>query len=434
MVPDQPELDQLHSPVLIRVDTFIKLRWLAILGQTNAVIIVAFGLGYDMPWALCLGLIAVTAALNVVLSGRFSGRHRLPGERIFSLLAFDIIQLGLLLFLTGGLQNPFSILLMAPVIVSSTSLRLKHTLILGGLAAIITTLQVFFYLPLPWRPGEAFQLPLVYVFGVWVAFMCTLGFTAIYAFRVAEEARKLANALTATELVLQREQHLKALDGLAAAAAHELGTPLATIALVSKEMMNAIPADNAMRDDAELLRSQATRCREILQKLTSLSSDDERIIQTQSLKALVEEVVAPLRDFGVMISVNHTGDGPAPKTRRNAAIEYGLGNLLDNAVDFANEQVSVKTSWSTDLVSIRITDDGPGFPADLVGRLGEPFVSAREKTDEVHSTRDHGLGLGLFIAKTLLERGGAVLDFSNSSAGHGACAIVSWPREQFETL
>lgn len=273
---------------LIRVDTLIRLRWYAIVGQAGAVMVVAMGLGYEVPWSICLLLIAASAGLNILLTWRFKTSHRLEPNDAFTLLAFDIAQLGVLLWLTGGLRNPFAILLLAPVIVSATSLYERHTVGLGLLAIAVISLLAFFHLPLPWDPTNPLFLPDLYVGGVWVALVCTLLFTGIYVFRVAEEARKLANALSATELVLQREQHLSALDGLAAAAAHELGTPLATIALVSKEMLHALPEDDPMREDAALLRSQAERCRDILGKLTSLSSEGETIIEEQSLSALVE--------------------------------------------------------------------------------------------------------------------------------------------------
>jgi len=430
-------IDRFRGRVLIRLETLIRLRWWAILGQTLAVVITQLVLDFPLPWMVCLLLIAVSALLNLILTQRFKSNHRLSGENVFYLMVFDIMQLGVLLFLTGGLQNPFAILLIAPVTVSATSLRLAHTLILGALAALIASALVYFRLPLPWFAGEGFELPLVYVGGVWVAILCTVAFTAIYAFRVAEEARKLADALTATELVLQREQHLSVLDGLAAAAAHELGTPLATIALVSKEMVNMLPAENPMHEDAKLLRSQAQRCREILQTLTSLSSDGEDVLERQTLAMLVEESVAPLRDFGVEIIVDHAGkQGLEPQLQRNPAVLYGLGNLIDNAIDFASTKVLVSTNWTDQNVTITVQDDGPGFPPDVLHRIGEPFVTTRAPDGDGDK---HGMGLGLFIAKTLLERNGAEIDFNNlpsQKSGNDtewtACVVCSWPRVEFE--
>lgn len=433
-MPEDLYVEAVRGRVLIRLDTLIRLRWSAIAGQFGAVLIVAFGFGYAMPWMICLSLIAVSALLNIFLTMRYRTNTRFESSGAFALLAFDILQLAVLLYLTGGIHNPFSILLMAPVIVSSTSLRGKHTLLLGTFALALTAFLTFYHLPLPWEDGTPFDLPTRYEIGIWIAISCTLAFTAIYAFRVAQEAEKLGDALAATELVLQREQHLSALDGMAAAAAHELGTPLATIALVSKEMLHTLPEDSALAEDAALLRSQAQRCRDILQKLTSLSSDGEPIMERQPLPAMVEEVVAPHRNFGIDIEiVMHGGDTNPPDLQRNAGIHYGLGNLIDNAVDFARSRVVIEVAWSQSEASVTITDDGSGFPPSIVDKLGEPFVSSRKRQT---GSRPRGLGLGLFIAKTLLKRSGGSLAFMNlkSRTGEtsGARAKVTWPRQRLE--
>jgi two-component system sensor histidine kinase RegB len=271
-------------------------------------------------------------------------------------------------------------------------------------------------------------MPFIYVAGSWVALFSSIAFTGIYAFRVAEEARLLANALSATELVLQREQHLSALDGLAAAAAHELGTPLATIALVAREMERALSPDHPQAEDVKLLRSQTERCREILKRLTSLSTEGEAHLARLPLTSLVEEVTAPHRDFGIAIAFD-PGDrqGAEPVGRRNPGVIYGLGNLVENAVDFARERVTVRWRWNDDTVGVAIVDDGPGFPPEIASRIGEPYMSTRQDAE-----RGGGLGLGLFIAKTLLERSGATLSFRNSNTpGEGAVVEVSWPRDAF---
>ncbi len=422
-----PQRDQ----VLIRLDTFIRLRWYAITGQAGAILLIAFGFQYAIYWKICLALIVVSAGLNIVLTRIYQANHRLPGRGALALLLFDVLQLGLLLFLTGGLQNPFAILLLAPVVVAATSLHHYHILLLGAVTIAVITVLAYVHLPLPWDSSDPLRIPFLYNVGVLVALVCTLAFTAIYAYRVAVESRKLADALSATELVLQREQHLSALDGLAAAAAHELGTPLATIALVSKEMAHSLPKDNPLHDDALLLRSQAQRCREILQKLTSLTNEEETILDTQSLAALIEEEVAPLREFGVLIEVHNQGSmDDMPVVSRSPGIHYGLGNLLDNAVDFAREKVVVVLSWDSEMVRVQISDDGPGFPPSLIGRLGEPFVTARPIAK---SGEQRGMGLGLFIAKTLLERSDATLLFANDHkhAPHGSGAFIEirWQRD-----
>ena len=414
-----------HSKENVRLETLVKVRWLAIAGQLAAVFTVWLYLGYEFAPIACLVLIGASAFLNIYLRLRHPANVRLSALASTSLLAYDIIQLAALLYLTGGLQNPFAILLAVPVVISSTALSVGYTLFLGGLAVLCTTLLAFLYYPLPWISGEILRLPNIYIGGMWIAIVSTLTFTAIYAFRVADEARSLADALTATELVLQREQHLSNLDGLAAAAAHERGTPLATIAPVSKEMMREVQKDSQIYDDATLLRSQAERCREILKKLTSLSSEGDRHISEMKFTAIMEEVAAPLRDFGVEVIVDHPKDNQEPICLRNPGILYGLGNLLENAVDYANSKVAFTAGWDSDLIWVTVNDDGVGYGEDLLERIGEPFVKDRNA-----SRKSGGLGLGLFIAKTLLERSGASLSFSNAKVSElkGALVRVEWPR------
>ncbi|MFK0687043.1 ActS/PrrB/RegB family redox-sensitive histidine kinase [Mesorhizobium sp. IMUNJ 23033] len=412
----------------LRLNTLIRLRWLAIVGQSLTVLLVAYGLKFPLPVSMCFALIACSAWMNLWLTFRYPAAHRLTPLSAFVILTFDSLQLAGLLYMTGGLTNPFSVLMTVPVVISAASLPLRLTAVLGALVMTAATLLVFFHQPLPWHEGAPLEMPFVYVAGIWMAVFSSIAFTAIYAFRVAEEARLLANALAATELVLQREQHLSALDGLAAAAAHELGTPLATIALVAKEMEKVLGDDPKYREDVTLLRSQSERCREILKRLTSLSSEGEAHLSRLPLTSLVEEVTAPHRDFGISIKLR-PGEriGAEPVGRRNPGVIYGLGNLVENAVDFARKTVTVRWSWDDEHVSFSIIDDGPGFPPEIIDRIGEPYMSTRQGNEA-----GGGLGLGLFIAKTLLERSGATLDFRNSSGlGEGAVVHISWPRSVF---
>ncbi|PSJ62225.1 ActS/PrrB/RegB family redox-sensitive histidine kinase [Pseudaminobacter soli (ex Li et al. 2025)] len=413
----------------LRLNTLIRLRWLAIIGQSIAVIVIAYWFNFPMPVSLCFALIACSAWLNLLLTFRFPAAHRLQPLPALGILTFDALQLAGLLYMTGGLTNPFSLLMTVPVVISATSLPLSLTAILGVFVMALTTLLAFFHLPLPWFAGTELAMPFLYVAGMWMAVSSSIAFTAIYAWRVAEEARLLANALSATELVLQREQHLSALDGLAAAAAHELGTPLATIALVAKEMERALGNDPKFHEDVTLLRSQSERCRQILKRLTSLSSESEVHLARLPLTSLVEEVIAPHRDFGISIKLEPGEQiGPEPVGHRNAGVIYGLGNLVENAVDFAVATVVIRWKWNERTVTFDIVDDGPGFPPEIIDRIGEPYMTTRQGGGE----QGGGLGLGLFIAKTLLERSGATLTFSNANErGKGAVVQIEWPREVF---
>jgi len=421
-----------HPRRYVRLDTILRLRWLAVLGQLAAIFIVVQGLEYDLPIVPCVAIIALSALLNLVLQMAFDPMQRLEPAYAAGLLALNIAELAGLLFLTGGLQNPFSFLFLAPVLISATALPTRLTIALGVFAAACATVLVFFHMPLPWDGDDPLVLPPIYLFGVWLSILLAIGVTSLYAFQVTEEARKLSDALAATELVLTREQHLTQLDGLAAAAAHELGTPLSTIFLISRELEKTTPEGSPFADDLKTLREQAQRCRDILGKITQLSSTGAPF-DRMPLSTLIEEAVAPHRDFGIAIKVRIAVAGVSePVGTRNPAVLYGVGNILENAVDFARETVEVNAWWNTDTVEIVISDDGPGIAPDMLKRIGEPYLSRRRSADEAPGEHS-GLGLGVFIARTLLERTGAKVSFTNRTfPDHGAVVQIAWPRDRFE--
>ena len=421
----------------VRLDTILRLRWLAALGQLAAIFVVEQGLEFELPIIPCLVIIGLSALLNLALQMAFNPMQRLEPVYAAALLALNIIELAGLLYLTGGLQNPFSFMFLAPVLISATALPVRMTVTLGVLAVACAAVLVFFFQPLPWEGDEPLVLPPIYLLGVWLSIVLAIGVTSLYSFQVTEEARQLADALAATELVLAREQHLTQLDGLAAAAAHELGTPLSTIVLVSRELERTLQdnaQDNAQASsDIKTLREQAQRCRDILAKITQLSSAGGPF-DHMKLSTLIEEAVAPHRDFGVAIKVRIAVSGAKePVGARNPAILYGVGNILENAVDFARATVEVNAWWNNETIEIVISDDGPGFAPEIIRRIGEPYLSRRRGTDDVQSARG-GLGLGVFIARTLLERTGAKVSFANRTfPDHGAVVTITWPRARFET-
>jgi len=429
------DLHQLRHPQgNVRLATLTRLRWLAVIGQTAAVLLVNFGLDFDLPLAACAAVIAVSAWLNVALRLRFRVTQRLEPDRAAWLLAFDLAQLTVLLFLTGGMQNPFAFMLLGPVLISATALPPRMTLMLGVFASVCATALVFIHYPLPWTSDEPLLLPPLYIMGIWLSILLAIAFIGVYAWLVAEEGRRLADALTATELVLAREQHLSQLDGLAAAAAHELATPLSTIAVVAKELERALGPDSPHAEDVRLLREQTQRCREILAKLAELSADNGQPFDRMKVSGLIEEVIAPHRNFGVEIDVVLPPDRSGePVGTRNPAILYGLGNLVENAVDFAKSRVEVAVRWTAKQVAITIADDGPGFSTEIMDRIGEPYVTTRGVQSTSTDTDPIGLGLGFFIAKTLLERSGATLALANRARPEtGAVVRVRWDRADFE--
>jgi two-component system sensor histidine kinase RegB len=426
----------------LRLQTIVRLRWFAVLGQLTAICIVSVGFRFELPLGYCLAFIAISAWLNVFLTVRFPARHRLSATLATVLLAYDILQLMGLLYLTGGIENPFTMLIVAPVTVSAATLPPRNTIILGAIAVAATGFLVVEHVPLPWYAGQQLVLPTLYKFGLFAAVVASMTFLAFYAWRLSREAQQMSAALAATELVLAREQKLHALDTLAAAAAHELGTPLATIVLVTKELERDLPAGSPLAEDIALLQSQAQRCREILQKLTRQPSEQDPLHASVTVSQLLAEAAEPYRSRSpsIRIDARPSASGaetgiPEPVGERRPGTVYGLGNLIENAVDFAKETVDITARWDERELTIAIADDGPGFPPDIMDTLGEPYVTTRPSgaPEPGGETEASGLGLGFFIAKTLLERFGATLLLENREPpARGAVVRIQWPREAFE--
>ena len=424
----------------LRLQTAVRLRWFGVAGQLVTVCYVYFVLGFRFDIGICLALIALTAWLNVFLRMRYPARTRLSIAFATVLLAYDILQLAALLYLTGGIENPFVFLIVAPVTVSAATLPPRNTIALGILAAGATTLLVFFHRPLPWKP-DRFELPTLYNVGALGCVLAGMLFLALYVWRLAKEARQMADALAATEMVLAREQQLHALDGLAAAAAHELGTPLSTIAVVAKELARGAPQDGTFMEDLELLQTQAERCREILKKLTRGTQQPDPLLARVTVRELIEEAAAPYRGFGADIGISagplngSAGAGAEPVGERRPGVIYGLANLVENAVDFAHTHVEITATWSARDVVVTIADDGPGVSPLVMDALGEPYITTRPapRAPQSKDGAPSGMGLGFFIAKTLLERSGATVTLENREAPNsGALAHVTWPRAVFE--
>jgi two-component system, sensor histidine kinase RegB len=416
----------------VRLMTLVLLRWLALIGQAIAVFTVYFGLGYPVPLQYCIPIIAVSALLNVFVSLRSPSTRRLTGGATAAYLAFDLVQLALLLAVTGGLENPFAVLLVAPVAIAAASLPTRSMLGIVALALFSVSVLGFEHMPLPWNPTDTFRLRVQYVWGIWFAVMLAIGFTAVYVHRIASETRHMAEALETAQGILTREHRLAALGGLAAAAAHELGTPLATIALVAKELKREVPADSPIAEDVELISSQAQRCREILGRLSMRPEEGDEHAARTPLRALLDEIITPHRDFGIAIAVELGSQGPEPIVERRPELRHGLGNIIENAVDFAKARVQIRAEWTEREIVLRVVDDGPGFSLAVIDRLGEPYVTTRPTDTNLRANGDddipQGMGLGFFIAKTLIERMGGAVRFENLGGAGGAMVEVRWPR------
>lgn len=426
--PGQPLL------LRLRLQTLITLRWIAVAGQLSAIIIVYYGYNFPLPFWECLAIISMSAALNIFLKLHYGTNVRLRNRYVAMLLSYDIIHLAVLIYLTGGLANPFSLLFLVPATISASTIKVRYTIWLGLLTVLCITLLIPFHLPLPWGKENNIQLPLIYLFGVWAALVCSLFFMGAYSWRIANEAREMANALFATEKVLAREQKLSALDGLAAAAAHELGTPLATIALVAKELRREIPDGIEAAEDLDLLMSQTIRCRKILANLNRGAHEGDALFERVEIDAMLAEIMEPYKgalSLELVCLQSEPPGLPTPIVIRNPGIHFGLGSLIENAVGFCRNEVIVKAHWSDEKIIVTIEDDGPGFSPAVIHRLGEPYLTTRPGAPEkINSPEDEGMGLGFFIAKTLLERsGGKVFTTNKKLPDHGAILTVVWPRE-----
>jgi two-component system sensor histidine kinase RegB len=437
---DAIEPNTLAAPaVRLRVQT--ALRWMAIAGQAAAVAIVYLGFGFDLPVVATLIVIGLAVALNIALLVLFPANHMLTQSQTALFLAYDMVQLGLLLFLTGGLLNPFSLLLLAPVTISASLLNARTTAILVLFAGLIVSLLSIFHAPLPWL-GLPPEIPELLRIGMWVALLLAMVFIPTYVWGVSREGRRMSAALTATRSVLAREQRLSALDGLAAAAAHQLGTPLGTIVLVSGELAGRDDLPEGLREDVALMREEAMRCRNILADL--VSEENDPVVSQTHLRGLMEEAVleAGLHNKEIIISCRPNGllATREPRLRRQPELIYGLGNLIENAAEFAGSTVYVAVTYSAQQVVVEVADDGPGFASDIIGRLGEPYTSSRSSKG-VQDNDEFGLGLGFFIARTLLQRSGARVSARNlkktelidGAMPGGACVRIVWSRQKLET-
>jgi len=411
----------------VRVRTLVITRWLAVGGQVGTLLVVSEGMQVDLPMLPAMAAVACSAALNVWLSlrRRLNGWHSESEAAAF--LAYDIAQLAVLLFLTGGLENPFALLVLVPVTIAATIFSLGTTVALGLFSFVCVSVLFAWHMPLPW-PEPGLRMPAVYKLAVWISLVLGMAFLMFYVWRVAEEARRMSDALAAIQSALSREQELSSLGALAAAAAHELGTPLGTIALVAGELSRQIGNDPELGDDIALLNSEAARCREILARLARNPrvGIDSRLA-VMGIDALVAaETEAHQRDGVVLTSRSAAFDGSSapPQVRRSAELVQGLGNLIENALEFARAQVTIDVGWSPTEVRLTISDDGPGFRPEVLEVIGEPYVSTRPDRG--------GMGLGVFISTTLLQRTGATVRIANRKRGRGAVVVITWPRSIIE--
>lgn len=462
MTLNTPVIEPTHDPALmlvqqdsrvdwVRLRTLLVLRWLAILGQTTAVVTAAFYLGLRVELGLCFLAIGASVVSNLVALYIFPENQRLSDRDAMLTLLFDLSQLSFLLFLTGGLNNPFSLLILAPVTISATALTMRSTVILALLAIFLITCLGLWHLPLTTLAGEVLALPGLFIVGFWVSIVIGILFLSAYARRVASETHRMSQALLATQMALAREQKLTDLGGVIAAAAHELGTPLATIKLTSTELLDDLKDQPLLAEDVMLIRDQTDRCRDILRSMGRAGKDDLHL-RRAPFGAVIQEAAEPHSDRGIELHydfhpIDDTHDldlTQQPQIWRKPEVIHGIRNLVQNAVDFAEKQVWIEGEWGDGIIRLSITDDGPGFPPDLLGRLGDPFLRRRNRVTQDLRPGYQGMGLGLFIAKTLLERSSATVRFLNAADPFltaddtrgltGAQVQVVWPVEAIQPI
>ena len=435
---------------LVFLRTLTNLRWLAIIGQTIAVFIGVRVINLELSIVYCTLLIFTSFSLNFFSLLSFPNTKRLSENSTLIVLMFDLFQLSSLLFLCGGLTNPFSVLILAPVAISATLLSLVRTTFLSTTAVILVSILSYIHIPLKLADGSFLILPKIIMFGIWVALVITIVFISAYAWRVKKDVTRINQLLLATKLALEREQKLTALGGVVAAAAHELGSPLTTIKLVSSELLEELSIKSkkdSTIEDLELIKSQAERCKKILRNMATDVTGSSQILSVPII-ALVKEACLPFQDRGkqIIFSLNnleHRGKKVKEDQiviRRSSEIIHGLRNIIQNATDFSKKDVFIDISWSSTDIKISIKDDGPGFPEGLISKIGEPFIKSKINGSLIDSSRPEyeSMGLGLFIAKTLLERSGAALVFKNycfkddGNLSSGAEVTSVWKRKVFE--
>lgn len=421
-----PSITQ-HS--VIDTKAVIAIRWLALAGQTIALVIVAFGFGYEGAFSSAFGLVAVGAAVNLWQSWRSRYQTVTSRPELLLALSFDVLQLSGLLYLTGGMANPFAMLLLAPVVVSAALLDFRATVYLVLLVGFCAIMVTHFYLPLPFSEAD-FALPALYLSGLFTALLVSCVFIGFYVWYLADKARQANAALAAMQLLLERDRRATVLGSLAAAAAHKLGSPLNTIAVISHDMKASlrgkIDSNDEVLQDVSLLNDEVERCRTILSELdrdaqTDQLARDVALPVSQMIQALLDPKLAELIGR-VSFKAGALDDSTEPMAKPIPDLKYALEILLDNANDYAAKKITFALGWSQKAIAIEICDDGPGFTPLVLSRVGQPWNSSREG-------REGHKGLGLFLAMTLIEALDGDVKIVNAPSGGGAQVVIHMSRD-----
>ena len=402
-------------------NTVIILRWIALIGQLITIYIVHFYIKFDLPLIFCSLTIFFGGVTNIFVQFGIN-KNQLNNTESTILLFYDVLQLAVLLYLTGGVTNPFIVFLIVPAIISSTLLNLSSTFFLSFITAIALLLLTFNYLPLPNDGNLHFHVPDYYILSIPVSLTIVLIFLNYFGFRFGYEARKRGNALNRLELILAKEQELESIGHHAAAAVHSLGTPLSTITVIARELKKENNKNKQFNEDIDTLLNQAKKCGEILKKISQKKIVDDDYMANISLQDLLNEITRSFEEISEKkINLNFTSTNSKIPIKRSPEITYGIRNFVGNAVKFSRKKIDINLISENNQTTIEISDDGPGFPDDIAKIIGQPYIASKSKKLKSKS----GLGLGTFIGKTLLERKKAEIEFSKSKLG-GARVEIIW--------
>ncbi len=415
----------------LRLSTLAALRWRGVLGQALVLAVAGLAFQAPAPWPILIPLVLITAASNIALSAYDTAKRQATDAEIAAVLSFDMVGLAAILFFSGGVLNPFSVLLVAPMALAAATVNGRYVIGMVTLGFVLVAAMAVWGWALPLPEGQTVIVSDPFKAALTIALQAAIAFTASYAWRASAEAERMELALNATRTVLAREQQLSALGALAAAAAHELGTPLATIQIVAKELGREI-ADPRIREDAELLVSQAERCREILKRLTDAPLAEDAMHARLSLREFLNEVIEPHLSGPIRVEAVVTGPPgeAAPEIRRMPEVLHAMTTFVENATDFAKGEILISARFDQRHITVEVRDDGPGFAPEILSKLGQPYVTSRPSGEGSRSGHT-GMGLGFFIAKTLLEKTGALVSFENGKRG-GAVVSAQWLRESIE--
>ena len=402
--------------------TLVILRWIALSGQYLTVSIVYFVFKFELPFLYCSLLISTGALTNFYLQFKFK-KNQLNNFASTFCLFYDLIQLSILLYLTGGITNPFSIILIVPAIVSSTFLTLRSTINLSITTIIILILLTIYNLPLPHYGELHFHVPDTYLYALPISIVITLIFLTYFGIRFGIESRKRTEALNKLELILAKEHELESIGLQAAAAAHSLGTPLSTITVIARELEKEIGKNSKYTKDIDLLLSQTKRCSNILRNLSKDQLKEDSFLSNIKIEELINEIIRSFTEISEKkLSLNTKKNKINPQIERTLEITYGLRNFIGNAVKYSNSSVDISLESDNKITEVKVCDDGPGFSEDILDVLGEPYIRSKNKIISSKS----GLGLGTFIGKTLLERMKAKVKFEKCPKTNGAMVVICW--------